>query len=642
MLLEVKTSPWMQRYDGLYESRRNDSFPDFPSFLASSRAGCELCAFLRNTLRTELLRPHPGWKAPSFETGTQVDLSVSSIDLHNDAQPWGEEEQMNGWLAVRVGKAVEPEDAWFKFTVDVHSHEPSPLPFQGDCLTKETASLMQTWLRRCESKHETCTSAGPRYTPTRLIDVGTPDTFCKLVTAKDVLGQYTALSYCWGQRPPNAVDHRTLHDNIADRMSGFHETDLPQTLRDAIDVTRKLGLQYIWIDSVAIIQDDTADWQREAAKMESVYANAFVTIAALAADSSHSGFLERSTQRVELGFETSSGDGENAKSGKLYLQYPRTATVPGVKQCKWDERGWTFQEEELSRRVLYFSGQQLAFECGEELVTESGETPRIRLRRLQGDQTSSGAGLNPYKTWYKIGETYSRRLLSFPTDRMPALAGLASRTQSLVDGDDYLAGLWRCDLVTGLMWQPSSPKHMSRAEGAYVAPSWSWMSLQGAVTWNVLAEKDIVWSPALRILGASVQIEGQSLSGQLKAGHLKVSGYMVPLPRLLPEPQHNLIYPTRPFEGYWDNQSARTTAVPDVPVQFEVDNEVQALLVMVKDQKYNKEERDCAGLLIKSSTGSGDHIQGWQRIGHFRLTEKKDGRYGSIFSGVTAVKIDLV
>ncbi|KAK3656394.1 hypothetical protein LTR56_003096 [Elasticomyces elasticus] len=508
MLLEVKTSPWMQRYDGLYESRRSDSFPDFPSFLASSRAGCELCAFMRNTLRTELLRPHPAWKAPSFETGTQVDVSLSSIDLHNDAQPWGEEEQMNGWLAVRVGKAAEPEDAWFKFTVDVHSRE------------------------------------RPRYTPTWLIDVGAPDTCCELVTAKDVFGPYTALSYCWGLRPLDALDHRTLHDNIADRMSGFQETDLPQTLWDVIDVTRKLGLQYIWVDSVAIIQDDTADWQREAAKMESVYANAFVTIAASAAESSYSGFLERSTQRVQLGFETSSGDGENTKSGKLYLQYPRTATVPGVKQCKWDERGWTFQEEELSRRVLYFSGQQLAFECREELVTESGETPRLRLRRLQGDQTSSGPGLSPYKTWYKIVETYSRRLLTFPTDRMPALAGLACRTQSLLNGDDYLAGLWRSDLVTGLMWQPSSPKHMARAEGAYVAPSWFWMSLQGAVTWNVLAEKDIVWSPALEILGASVQSEGQSLSGRLIAGLIKVSGYMVPLPKFLSEPQHNPIYPT--------------------------------------------------------------------------------------------------
>ncbi|KAK5736460.1 hypothetical protein LTR17_007457 [Elasticomyces elasticus] len=560
---------------------------------------------MRNTLRTELLRPHPAWKAPSFETSTQVDVSVSSVDLHNAAQPWGEEEQMNGWLAVRVGKAVEPENAWFKFTMDVHSHEPSPLPFLGHCLTNETVSLMQTWLRGCESKHETCTRAGPRYTPTRLIDVGTPDTCCKLVTAKDVLGPYTALSYCWGVRPPDAVDHRTLHENIADRMSGFHDTDLPRTLRDAIDVTRKLGLQYIWIDSVAIIQDDTADWQREAAKMESVYANAFVTIAALAAESSYSGFLERSTQRVQLGFETSSGDGENTKSGKLYLQYPRKATVPGVKQCKWDERGWTFQEEELSRRVLYFSGQQLAFECREDLVTESHETPRIRLLRLQ------------------------------------ALAGLASQTQDLLNGDEYLAGLWRGDLVTGIMWQPSSPKHTSRPEEAYVEPSWSWMSLQGAVAWNVLAEKDTVWWPALRILEASVQIEGRSLSGQLKAGLLKVSGYMVPLPKLLPEPQHNPIYPTRPFEGYWDNQDARMKAVPDVDVQFEVNNEVQALLLMVKDQKYDEQERDCAGLLVKLLTGSGGHM-GWQRIGHFRLTEKKDGQHGSVFSGTTAVKVDLV
>lgn len=58
---------------------------------------------------------------------------------------------------------------------------------------------------------------------------------------------------------------------------------LPSTFQDAITVTRRLGIAYIWIDSLCIVQDDAQDWEREAAKMALIFESAYLTIAATAA-----------------------------------------------------------------------------------------------------------------------------------------------------------------------------------------------------------------------------------------------------------------------------------------------------------------------------------------------------------------------
>jgi hypothetical protein len=66
---------------------------------------------------------------------------------------------------------------------------------------------------------------------------------------------------------------------------------LPQTIQDAITVSKKLRIKHIWVDALCLIQDSTEDWEKESARMASVYQNAFVTIAATSASASDQGFL---------------------------------------------------------------------------------------------------------------------------------------------------------------------------------------------------------------------------------------------------------------------------------------------------------------------------------------------------------------
>ncbi|XP_014554914.1 hypothetical protein COCVIDRAFT_82223, partial [Bipolaris victoriae FI3] len=132
------------------------------------------------------------------------------------------------------------------------------------------------WLRFCGEKHPRCSPLGDRPLPTRVIDVGGKDSSrVRLVVSHGRFDRYIALSHCWGLREPIT----TTKDNFDRHVKeGIEIDDLPQTFRDAVEVVRALGFQYLWIDSLCIVQQDCEDWQREAAQMPEVYANAAVTI----------------------------------------------------------------------------------------------------------------------------------------------------------------------------------------------------------------------------------------------------------------------------------------------------------------------------------------------------------------------------
>ncbi|PQE07156.1 Heterokaryon incompatibility protein [Rutstroemia sp. NJR-2017a BVV2] len=80
-----------------------------------------------------------------------------------------------------------------------------------------------------------------------------------------------------GERPKT----ETTKDNIDCFKQALPMEELPQTFKDAITVTRQLGLQYIWIDSLCIIQHDQEDWFRESAKMGDIFESSSCTLAAV-------------------------------------------------------------------------------------------------------------------------------------------------------------------------------------------------------------------------------------------------------------------------------------------------------------------------------------------------------------------------
>lgn len=148
--------------------------------------------------------------------------------------------------------------------------------------SQELSGMISTWIKDCQDSHSACRSSKFSGTlPTRVIDVGSPDggTPLHLCDTNGQAGDFIALSHCWGGRQPLEL----TKENADPLKSCVPWAKLPNTFQDAIAVTRMLGLRYIWIDSLCIIQNDAQDWEREAAKMALIFESAYLTIAATAA-----------------------------------------------------------------------------------------------------------------------------------------------------------------------------------------------------------------------------------------------------------------------------------------------------------------------------------------------------------------------
>lgn len=148
--------------------------------------------------------------------------------------------------------------------------------------SKQFCEMISAWIKDCQDDHSACKSSNPLGTlPSRVIDVGSPDgkTAPRLCDTGGEPGDYIALSHCWGGRQPLI----TTKENISSMRTCIPWGELPNTFQDAITVTRMLGLRYVWIDSLCIVQDDAQDWEREAAKMALIFEAAYLTIAATAA-----------------------------------------------------------------------------------------------------------------------------------------------------------------------------------------------------------------------------------------------------------------------------------------------------------------------------------------------------------------------
>jgi hypothetical protein len=138
--------------------------------------------------------------------------------------------------------------------------------------------------------------------PTRIINVGSGQDDARLIETNGQRGTYLILSYCWGKGNDRA---KTTRKNIEERRRAIHTKDLPLTIKQAIEMTQRLGFRYLWVDAICIIQvhsnppkyDELEDWRCEAPKMGQYYRDATLTIAAAAATDSEHGFVsERSSQ----------------------------------------------------------------------------------------------------------------------------------------------------------------------------------------------------------------------------------------------------------------------------------------------------------------------------------------------------------
>lgn len=343
--------------------------------------------------------------------------------------------------------------------------------------------------------------------PTRVVDVSIGDWLQhpKLVIANGQSGKYVALSHCWGKEPIITTTRETLGRHI--EAIGWN--NLSRTFQDAIVVTRNLGIQFLWIDSLCIVQNDPADWERESATMAEVYMNAFVTIAASCARDGAAGFLHRPVRpSVKLKYHDQNG----AEAGIVFIHNKPLKTFgEGVIAAPLNKRGWVLQERILSPRILYFAEDQTHWECQQLCESESGMDASNEVgadrEGLKSSSNLGGTSLGPhlpqeivaqrrpryaddgsmslYWDWYDMVKDYTRREFTKCDDKLPALSGLAANF-SRRTGDSYVAGLWANHMPYGLLWSAAhnpTAKNLSSPK-EYRAPTWSWASLDGHISFK--------------------------------------------------------------------------------------------------------------------------------------------------------------
>ncbi|KAF3802795.1 hypothetical protein GCG54_00014032, partial [Colletotrichum gloeosporioides] len=265
------------------------------------------------------------------------------------------------------------------FRLCVDESDPLGSSITGRCLRNNPThgtmfKQIAKWVTDCNRDHaqlECC--VGDVNLPTRVLDVGIHDeqTNIKLCEVRNASGKYAALSYMWGQ----GKDHfRTTIASLEDYKAGIEIKAMPQTFQDAVITTRRLGLRYLWIDALCIIQDDTTDWGREAAKMGDVYSNAYIVLSVLKSSNDGAGFLG---PPETLSYATCPYTAQGVTGTLFVCDIPRTQSCYiSSEDFVWDEplskRGWTLQERWLAPRLVHFGPQQMMFECNAHFLCQDG------------------------------------------------------------------------------------------------------------------------------------------------------------------------------------------------------------------------------------------------------------------------------
>ncbi|CAI0644521.1 unnamed protein product [Colletotrichum noveboracense] len=365
----------------------------------------------------------------------------------------------------------------------------------GDTSSSLSLQRARTWIGDCEANHKDCGKGTQLELPTRLIDVtGVSDNGIdgvRLVNTRGQRGTYMCLSHCWGKTP---IGSKTENATLQERLNFIPWSLLPPSFQQAIDITRKLRVQYLWIDSLCIIQDSSEDWEREAAQMS---AGLMTQKGGCYSKTSPPVCFEIMNQTGdEFLIALATGATRNlAQHDKLQRYFPLF------------NRAWCLQERLLSRRVIHCNYGELAFDCGKGYTCEcggkqhydwdnvvglSGTYTPLRSRSkyvalLNNRTTTSSSALHtengkidPYERWHRVVGEYTCLNLTKTSDMLPALSGLA-REMAEITKDTFLAGLWRNNLEQDLMWHVSTVANWREQRETilgrkWVAPSWSWAS----------------------------------------------------------------------------------------------------------------------------------------------------------------------
>ncbi|KAF2121176.1 heterokaryon incompatibility protein-domain-containing protein [Lophiotrema nucula] len=492
-----------------------------------------------------------------------------------------------------------------------------------DRRSSESQALALSWLQQCKLGHPQCGPNVPTELPSRLVGlVSSGDSLsARLCLSEGSKGNYLALSYCWGGPQKYATTLGCI-DEYKEQLPYEH---LPATIRDAIKVTHSLGHRYIWIDALCIVQDSPADLNKELPKMKQTYQNADLTISVACADVCTEGFLNPQYN----GFFRLPVQLDESTSGNILMNDQTSTWARGRGSPEpLNQRAWTLQESLLSKRLLIFPKRGIFYRCRAGCRSDNMKNPdwsfwagRFGYRRESEESPLEELLLYPDDTktkvpmpivrrgWFNLVESYTERQLSVANDKLIAVSALAESLSHLFSCD-YVAGLWRSDLIAGLCWQsyrttkvPGRGSQRAERPTQYLAPSWSWASIMGPVQYN---EYQMV--PAAEILHVEVTLVSVQIPfGAVTDGILILNALVREVKLKTATTGLTSVFdPVRPEIGH-------TYLTTSLDIEHEEIPDIVLLLTLLTQPEDSDEKRN-SGLILVNVRGSNETHR---RVGWF-------------------------
>ncbi|KAF2761058.1 HET-domain-containing protein [Pseudovirgaria hyperparasitica] len=361
------------------------------------------------------------------------------------------------------------------------------------------------WLKDCIANHPKCRQLKDTDTfmPTRLLRIDCPErSNIKLVkTAKHKIKEpYATLSHCWGLK---SFINLTPQNKKWLIETGVSWDRLPLNFKHAIQVARKLGLRYIWIDSLCIKQGHKGDFGHEANLMHKVYRGSSCNIAATDSSDSRGGlFRERNVRDIvpticqATVHSVSFGDKAWRVISKRYWE---TQLLDKTLYS----RAWVFQERMLAPRILHYSSDQILWDCATvsaceafpigipKFIDTTAKIDRHWRMRLRNNRSLKYRPLSGEEDgsmeifWKSAVENYSRCDLTHGKDKLKAIWGIAKLVRDAIGGQNFIAGLWSYRLEEQLAWNVISHEQgtgrPTERPFPHRQPSWSWASMDAII-----------------------------------------------------------------------------------------------------------------------------------------------------------------